>query len=103
MGSWSKQTLPQINVECRFSNFVIIDENVYGKSILIYKVELELLGVHVRLADVGNYFQVVVGNLKFPPNLSTPEALFLLLKCIFHVGIAESYLEKVKYIHVLTV
>lgn len=83
------------------ANFPFIDEKFYGESIMGYKLELELLGVHVRLGDASNYFRLMVDNLKFPPNLSTPEAFLLLLKCMRSINFPESDLEKMKQIKVI--
>ncbi|XP_078181578.1 uncharacterized protein LOC144575354 [Carex rostrata] len=80
------------------ANLPFIDEIFYGESILGYKSELELMGVRVRLGDASNYYKLVGDNLKFTPNLSTPEAFLLLLKCIQNVGLTGSYLEKLKQI-----
>ncbi|KAJ4799969.1 ATP/DNA binding protein [Rhynchospora pubera] len=80
------------------ANLPFIDENYYGERITDYKVELELLGVHVRFRDTNNDLRLVVDKLKFPPDLSTAEASFLLFKCICHVGLSENYLEKLKHL-----
>jgi sacsin len=80
------------------SSLPFIDQNFYGESILGYKSELELMGVHVGLGDASTYYKLVADNLKFPPNLSTPEAFLLLLKCIQNVGLTGSYLEKLKQV-----
>jgi hypothetical protein len=80
------------------SNFPFIDEEFYGERISGYRLELELMGVHVKLGDASNYFRLILDNLKFPPNFSTPEAFLLLLKCMNHMDFPESYLEKMKQI-----
>ncbi|KAJ4746372.1 ATP/DNA binding protein [Rhynchospora pubera] len=77
-------------------NLPFIDETYYGQSILGYQSELELLGVHVKIGDASNYCSILVRKLKFPPNLCTPEAFLLLLKCIHHVGLTENCIEKIK-------
>ncbi|KAJ3707080.1 hypothetical protein LUZ61_010785 [Rhynchospora tenuis] len=78
------------------ANLPFIDEKYYGERITDYKVELELLGIHVRFRDTNSDLRLVADKLKFPPDLSTSEASFLLFKCICHVGLPENYLEKLK-------
>ncbi|KAJ3707083.1 hypothetical protein LUZ61_010788 [Rhynchospora tenuis] len=78
------------------ANLPFIDDKYYGQSIFGYKSELELLGVHVKIGDARNYLSILVNKLKFPPNLSSPEAFLLLLKCIREVGLTENWIEKIK-------
>jgi sacsin len=54
--------------------------------------------VRVSFQYANNDLKLVVDKLKFPPELSTAEAFYLLLKCICHVGLPENYLEKLKHL-----
>ncbi|KAJ3707082.1 hypothetical protein LUZ61_010787 [Rhynchospora tenuis] len=83
------------------ANLPFIDEKYYGESIFGYKLELELLGVHVKIRDASNHLSLFVKELKSPPNLSTPEAFLLLLKCFHQVGLTQNYIEKIKELKVI--
>ncbi|XP_056686316.1 uncharacterized protein [Spinacia oleracea] len=63
------------------SQIPFLDQQYYGRDILQYKTELELLGITVGFK--GNY-QIVLDHLKPSPSWSTlmPDHLIFALKCI---------------------
>ncbi|KAF9668073.1 hypothetical protein SADUNF_Sadunf15G0089400 [Salix dunnii] len=79
----------------QISNIPFIDQDFYGKDILVFKPELQLLGVVVGFS--GSY-QLVVDYLKSPSCLSnlTMEAFLLVLDCMHHSSSAHKLVDAVK-------
>ncbi|KAJ6418035.1 hypothetical protein OIU84_001426 [Salix udensis] len=67
----------------QISDIPVIDEGYYGEDILVFKPELQLLGV---LIDFSGNYQLVADYLKSPSCLSslTMEAFLLVLDCLRH-------------------
>ncbi|KAJ6386794.1 hypothetical protein OIU78_016674 [Salix suchowensis] len=67
----------------QISDIPFIDEGYYGEDILLFKQELQLLGV---LIDFSGNYQLIADYLKSPSCLSslTMEAFLLVLDCIRH-------------------
>uniref|UniRef100_A0A1D1XGE7 Sacsin n=1 Tax=Anthurium amnicola TaxID=1678845 RepID=A0A1D1XGE7_9ARAE len=66
------------------SNPPFIDENYYGKDIILYEVELKLLGV---IVGFNQNYQLVVDNLRPNATLSsmTADTILFILDCLRHV------------------
>lgn len=70
-----------------------LDVKFYGKAILSYKQELELLGV---VAGFKDNYNLVINNFKFSSTAITPEATILILKCIRHVRSCDDFVNKLR-------
>uniref|UniRef100_A0ACD5XLK8 Uncharacterized protein n=1 Tax=Avena sativa TaxID=4498 RepID=A0ACD5XLK8_AVESA len=75
------------------SSLPFLDIQFYGKDILTYKPELELLGVLVGFKD--NY-KVVVDNFKFSSKHINSDTTILILKCIRYVTSCDDFIAKLK-------
>ncbi|XP_022685243.1 uncharacterized protein LOC101770506 [Setaria italica] len=104
-GQWMKSTLgyrcpadciihdSEWEVASHISNQSFLDVQFYGKDILQYTPELELLGVIVGFKE--NY-ELVVINFKFCSAAITSQATTLILKCIRYVNRCEGFIRKLK-------
>jgi sacsin len=104
-GQWMKSTLgyrcpadciicdSEWEVASHISNQSFLDVQFYGKDILQYEAELELLGVIVAFKE--NY-ELVIKNFKFSSAAITSEATTLILKCIRYVNQCEDFIRKLK-------
>ncbi|KAJ6294321.1 hypothetical protein OIU76_022409 [Salix suchowensis] len=79
----------------QISDIPFIDQDFYSKDILVFKPELQLLGVVVGFN--GSY-QLVVDYLKLPSCLSnlTMEAFLLVLDCMCHSNSAHKLVDALK-------
>lgn len=77
------------------SQIPFLDQEYYGKDIIAYKIELDLLGVMVGFKD--NY-QIVIDNLKPSVSLNflMAEPLFFALKCIRHSRSSDKLVAALK-------
>ncbi|KAG9129254.1 hypothetical protein Leryth_006468 [Lithospermum erythrorhizon] len=63
------------------SNIPFVDQKYYGKEILSFESELNLLGV---IFDLGGNYELVIDNMKPHPSY-TSEAVLLILRCMHSV------------------
>lgn len=73
------------------SNQPFLDVEFYGKDILTYKTELELLGV---IVGFKNNYKLVIDNFKFSSTTVTPETTLLILRCIRNQGSCDDFIRK---------
>ncbi len=74
----------------------VVDRRYYENQLDCYEKELKLLGIHVDLEDV---YKLIPPHFQFPKDFSTltENSVFLLLKCIQHLGLAGiSFVQKIK-------
>ncbi|KAJ7945657.1 ATP/DNA-binding protein [Quillaja saponaria] len=72
-----------------------IDQDYYGEEILLFREELQLLGVIVGFS--GSH-QLVIDNLKSPSYLTslTAEAILLILECLRHSEFSDKLVNALK-------
>ncbi|CAL4991902.1 unnamed protein product [Urochloa decumbens] len=104
-GQWMKSTIgyrrpvdciikdSEWEVASCISNQSFLDVQFYGKDILQYTQELELLGVIVGFKD--NY-ELVMNNFNFSSTNITCKATVLILKCIRYANQREDFTRKLK-------
>jgi sacsin len=104
-GQWMKSTLgyrcpadciirdSEWEVASHISNQSFLDVQFYGKDILHYAAELELLGV---IGAFKENYRLVIKNFKFSSAAITSKATTLILKCIRYVNQCEDFIRKLK-------
>ncbi|XP_057972588.1 uncharacterized protein LOC131160730 [Malania oleifera] len=77
------------------SDIPFIDQDYYGKEILSYKKELQLLGV---IVGFNKNYQLVIDYLKPSMHIDarTSESFLLILECIRHVGSSNKFSSTLK-------
>lgn len=87
---------PEWNDASQISDIPFVDQDYYGKELLSYKRELDLLGVVVNFDQ--KCYQLVYDNLKSSSlsNSLSPEVVFLILNCIQTLASSDKLVQVVK-------
>ncbi|XP_058103014.1 uncharacterized protein LOC131246676 isoform X2 [Magnolia sinica] len=88
---------PEWKAVLEISNPPFIDKEYYGEDILLYKAELQLLGVVVGF-DVNCRINIVVNHFKLPVSLTSlsADSVLLILECIRNSGSSNQITKKIK-------